>query len=138
AVAALAWLSIAAAAVAGHIFPLWLRLRGGKGVATGLGAVLGLWPVVTLPGLAAGVIWLAVVKASGYVSLASMSAAVALPVLTLLSALLLDLSAGEVAVYTAVTALLAGLVVLRHRSNIAKLRAGTEPRVAWAGKKAES
>ncbi|MFW6184855.1 MAG: glycerol-3-phosphate acyltransferase, partial [Chloroflexota bacterium] len=52
------WLALAGAAIAGHIFPVWLKFRGGKGVATGLGAVLGLWPVLTLPGLAAAVVWL--------------------------------------------------------------------------------
>ena len=133
ALAALAWLAVGAAAVAGHVFPVYLRFKGGKGVATGLGVVLGLWPVVTVPGLIAGVLWLGAVALTRYVSVGSIMAAVSLPVATVISALVLGLSAGEVAVYGGVTALLAALVVLRHRSNLAKLRAGTEPKVSWFG-----
>ncbi len=127
------WLALAVAAIIGHIFPIWLRLRGGKGVATGLGAVLGLWPVLTLPGFAAAVVWLIVLKLTGFVSLASMVAAGVLPIATLISAWLLGLTAGEMAIYLAVTLALAALVVIRHRSNIAKLRAGTESRTTWLG-----
>lgn len=124
-------LGVAAAAILGHVFPLWLGFRGGKGVATGLGVLLGLWPVLTLPAILVSVVWFAVVKATGYISAASIAAAAALPVLALASALVHGLGPGEIAVYVGVTAMLAGVVVLRHRSNIARLRTGTEPKVAW-------
>ncbi|MFW6031967.1 MAG: glycerol-3-phosphate 1-O-acyltransferase PlsY [Phycisphaeraceae bacterium] len=132
-VALVGWLAVAAAAVSGHMFPVWLKFRGGKGVATGLGSVLGFWPVLTAAGLAAGAIWVIVVRRSGYVSLGSTVAALALPVLSLLSGLAMGRPAEQVGVYAAVTAGLALLVVVRHRSNLARLRAGTESKVAWGG-----
>lgn len=133
-VAELQWLGIAAAAMIGHVFPVWLGFRGGKGVATGLGALLGLWPVLTIPALLAGVVWFVTIRATGYVSLASITAAASLPLLAAASTIYRGLSGGEVAVYIGLTALLAGLVIFRHRSNITKLRAGTEPRAAWASR----
>lgn len=131
-VSTLMWLGVAAAGVLGHVFPVWLRFRGGKGVATGLGVLLGFWPVLTVPGLVVGVIWLGITKRTGYVGLASVVAALCLPPLVAGSAMYFLRSRPEMLVYVAVTALLAGLVVWRHRKNIANLRAGTEPRVAWA------
>lgn len=129
AAAALQWLAVAAAAVIGHIFPVWLKFRGGKGAATGLGVVLGVWPVLTVPGIVAAALWVVLLKKYGYVSLASIVAAAAMPVLTLVAGVLAERSPDVVAVYVAVTAVLALLVALRHRSNIVRLRAGTEPRV---------
>lgn len=125
----LVWLAVAAAAVLGHVFPIYLRFKGGKGVATGLGVLLGFWPVLTLPGLAAAGLWLATLGATRYVSLASVLAAASLPLLTAISAWAWGRPAPELALYVAVTLLLALLVVLRHRDNIARLRAGTEPQV---------
>ena len=132
--ATLLWLGVAAAAVVGHVFPVWLRFRGGKGVATGLGVLLGFWPVLTLPALLAGLLWFIVVKSTGYVSLASVAAAVALPVMAVASAAVFGRTIGELLVYFAVTGLLGGLVVVRHRGNLAKLRAGTESKAGWANK----
>ncbi|MEX0744258.1 MAG: glycerol-3-phosphate 1-O-acyltransferase PlsY [Phycisphaeraceae bacterium] len=132
ALAALAWLGVATAAIMGHVFPVWLRFKGGKGVATGLGALLGVWPMLTVPATIALGLWIAVVGRTGYVSLASMVAACSLPAMAALSGWLLNRSAAEVAVYVVVTAALAGLVVWRHRSNITRLREGTEVKVGWA------
>ncbi|NLR72947.1 glycerol-3-phosphate 1-O-acyltransferase PlsY [Novosphingobium sp. ERN07] len=107
----------ALAAVLGHCFPLWLKFKGGKGVATMMGVSLGLaWPI----GLVYAVAWLGVLFASRISSLGGMSAAVAAPVAALLS--------GYTA-YVPVLALLALLVLFLHRENIARLRAGTEPKV---------
>lgn len=112
----------AAGAMIGHCFPVWLRFRGGKGVATMLGVALGLaWPI----GLISALVWAAAAKLSKISSVGGMSAAVAAP----LAALVLG-HAGM----APVLALLAALVVWRHRENIARLMAGTEPRV---GTKAE-
>jgi glycerol-3-phosphate acyltransferase PlsY len=130
--ATLGWLAVAAAAMAGHIFPPWLRFKGGKGVATGLGAVLGLYPLLTIAGLVAGGIWPVVTWFTGYISVGSIVAALALPPIALVAGLVLDQAAGETALLVAVTLLLAALVVVRHRGNIARLRAGTEEKVTWA------
>lgn len=131
---ALQWVLVAVAAVLGHVFSPFLKFRGGKGVATGLGATLGLFPVVTVPGVLAFVIWIAVCKITGYVGLASVIAAASLPITTIVAGLILNLSVGEIAVFAGLTALLAALVIFRHRGNLARLRAGTEPRAGWTGR----
>jgi len=132
----LLWLILAAAAVVGHVFPVWLRFKGGKGVATSLGVLLGVFPYLTAPAVVAFVVWYATVKISGYVGLASVVAAIALPVLTLISAAAFDLATGPTAVFVAVTALLAVLVVYRHKGNLQRIRAGTESKAGWATKDA--
>lgn len=113
------------AAILGHVFPVYLRFRGGKGMATSLGAFLGLaW----LPTLIGGIVWLAVRAATRYVSVASMAAVVAVP---LAMALTPDPFGGgartwrrpELIVFGTLVAL---LVIVRHRSNIARLLRGTE------------
>ena len=131
---ALQWVLVAVAAVLGHVFSPWLGFRGGKGVATGLGATLGLFPVVTVPGLLAFGIWYAVCKLTGYVGLASVVAAASLPVMTAVSGLVLGLTLGETLVFVGLTTALAGLVIYRHRGNLARLRQGVEPRAAWTGR----
>ena len=75
AVEMLKWLAIGVAAVIGHVFPVFLKFKGGKGVATSAGALLGFWPVLTVPVLVAGVVWFVVTKATAYVGLASVIAA---------------------------------------------------------------
>jgi glycerol-3-phosphate acyltransferase PlsY len=118
------WMIAAAvAAVVGHIFPLWLGFRGGKGVATGLGVMLPIcWQAVA----AAAVIWLLVVAFWRYSSLGSISAAAAMPVLVYL------FYAPRHAPPTLVsigTILIAVLVIAKHRQNIGRLIAGTEARL---------
>ena len=125
------WVLVAVAAVLGHVFSPWLGFKGGKGVATGLGATLGLFPVVTVPGGLAFGIWYAVCRLTGYVGLASVVAAASLPVMTAVSGLLLGLSVGDTLVFVGLTAALAGLVIYRHRGNLARLRQGVEPKAAW-------
>jgi acyl phosphate:glycerol-3-phosphate acyltransferase len=118
------WMIAAAvAAVVGHIFPLWLGFRGGKGVATGLGVML---PVCWQAVAAAVVIWLLVVAFWRYSSLGSISAAAALPVLVYL------FYAPRHAPPTLVsvgTILIVVLVIAKHRRNIGRLVAGTEARL---------
>lgn len=107
----------AVAAMIGHCLPVWLRFRGGKGVATMLGVSLGIaWPV----GLASALVWLAAWRLSRISSVGGMSAAVAAPVATLLLGRGLEhaLTLGVLAVF----------VVARHHQNLARLVAGTEPR----------
>lgn len=124
------WLLVGCAAVLGHIFPVYLKFKGGKGVATSLGIVLGLWPYYTFCGIAAFAVWIACVLIWRYVSLASIAAAVSFPVFLLLSAFFFEdwplttlwpLLAGAV--------LMSLLVVLRHRANIRRLLDGTESKI---------
>jgi glycerol-3-phosphate acyltransferase PlsY len=104
--------------VLGHLFPIWLGFKGGKGVATGFGVLIAATP---LAGLAAGAIWLAMawgVRMSSAASLASFAAA---PILVAI----LDGRASMI-VLALVTA---GLIYQRHRANIVRLLAGAEPRI---------
>lgn len=106
-----------AAAVLGHLYPLWLRFRGGKGVATLMGVVTALsWPL----GLVYAVVWLGALALTRISSLGGMLAALSVPV----SALLLD----RFALFPLGLAL-ALIVVWRHRDNLRRLIAGTEPRI---------
>ena len=110
-------LAAAAGALLGHCFPVWLGFKGGKGVATLLGVCLGLaWPV----GLIYAAVWLIVLRIGRFSSVSGMSAAVSAP----LAALAMGQSRRAI-----VLAALAALVLWLHRANIARLRAGTEPRV---------
>ena len=123
------WLSVGAAAVIGHVFPVWLKFKGGKGVATGFGVLLGFWPTLTLAGGIAFVVWAVVIKATRYMGLASVCAAVTLPIVVVVLALVRDGHLDAKLPFVVVAALLAVLVVIRHRGNLARLLAGTEPKV---------
>src|SRR5574341_227262 len=105
------------AVVLGHTFPVWTGFRGGKGVATGVGALCALSPA-----LAAGtlVVWAAVVAWSRYVSLASVVAAAALPIAATMT------SRPNVKTFSVVAA---ALVVIRHRANLVRLVRGTESKL---------
>jgi glycerol-3-phosphate acyltransferase PlsY len=110
------------AALAGHIWPVWLGWKGGKAVATGLGMLLGLaWPV----GLACFGIFLTALTLSRIVSLSSVVAALSLPLLMLGW----FGNGGLRPAYLALAVLTTVLVVWRHRSNMQRLMAGTEPRL---------
>jgi acyl phosphate:glycerol-3-phosphate acyltransferase len=112
------------AAVIGHMFPIYLRFKGGKGVATGAGTVFVLLPV---PASVAMLAWLCTLIAFRYVSLASLVAAVVLCIVRVFSASG-PFDPGHI-VLTAFCFLAGGLVVIRHRGNIARLRHGTENRI---------
>ena len=113
-----------AGAIIGHCFPVWLGFRGGKGVATAAGVVLGLTPLLFLIVLAA---FIAVVSATRWVSLASIAAACLAPV----AALVLG-DRWAAALYL----LVAALVVYKHRENIGRLLRGEENRLSFGGKAA--
>ena len=116
------WLPDAAAlaalgAVLGHCFPVWLRLKGGKGVATAAGVCFGLgWPI----GLTYAAVWLSLLAITRISSLAGMSAALAAPI----AATLLERWEFVPALW-----IVALIVVIQHRANIARLRAGAEPKI---------
>ncbi|MBA3835190.1 MAG: glycerol-3-phosphate 1-O-acyltransferase PlsY [Sphingomonas sp.] len=107
----------AAGALIGHLYPLWLKFRGGKGVATLFGILLALWPT---GGLVYAVVWLLVAAATRISSLAGITAAASAPI-----------AAAIFGIETLFPLLLgfALLVIWKHRENIARLRAGTETRV---------
>ena len=112
-------MAAALAAVAGHVFPVWLRFRGGKGVATGLGVFLSLAPLAVLCALP---VFVLVVWATRYVSLGSMVAAALLPVFVWL---LGRRGAGLGPVLTAAAAG-AAFIIFMHRANVGRLLRGTE------------
>jgi glycerol-3-phosphate acyltransferase PlsY len=108
-------------AVVGHLFPIWLRFKGGKGVATAYGVLFAAaWPI----GLAAGAIWLLVARLAKLSSLASLISLTAAP---FLAWALSDLGLVKLTLAIAV------LVYLRHHANIRRLLAGTEPRIGQGG-----
>jgi glycerol-3-phosphate acyltransferase PlsY len=108
--------------VLGHLYPPWLKFNGGKGVATSAGALLALAPVATLIGIA---IWVVMFWLTRYVSLASITAAVVLPIVILVVRSH-DQNNGRPLVYSSVC--VAAVVIWRHRSNLSRLIRGTEPR----------
>lgn len=109
-------------AVLGHSFPLWLKFRGGKGVATSIGVLCALMP---LAAAIMCVVWVVTFEIGRYVSLASVVAAVALPISVATMFFLKRLNT-PVLLYFAIC--LAAVVVIRHRSNLSRLAKGTEPR----------
>jgi len=106
------------AAVVGHIYPVWLGFRGGKGVATSCGVFAVLTPLAVVPALAVFAISVWITK---YISAGSVLASLALPPLAYATG-------GSPSAVTA-AAVVAALVLFRHRSNLTRVRAGTEPRV---------
>jgi len=126
------WLGVAVAAVVGHMFPVWLKFKGGKGVATGLGVLLGFWPLLTLAAVVAAVVWIAMMLAFRIVSLASMIASMTLPPAVAIIGRMRGSEWADLLPFLIVTATLAGLVVIRHRSNVKRLLAGEEPTVGQA------
>jgi acyl phosphate:glycerol-3-phosphate acyltransferase len=108
--------------VIGNTFPVWLRFKGGKGVATSAGALFGLTPFAVL---IAVVIWVVTFQLTRYVSLASVVAAIALP-FTVFVITQLTAEHGLMLFYFSLC--LAAIVVLRHRSNLLRLVRGTEQR----------
>jgi glycerol-3-phosphate acyltransferase PlsY len=114
------WLAVAcaAAAVIGHVYPVWHEFRGGKGAATLIGTVAVLAPAALLPVFA---VWLACVMLTGYVGLATMLATLALPVWVAI------VQPGNTALLLFGVAMTA-FIAYTHRSNIARMRAGNENR----------
>jgi len=108
-------------ALLGHSFPVWLGFKGGKGIASSAGVMVALFPAAFLICLG---VWILVFTTSRYVSVASIAGAIALP----LAVLFLYLTHRSDWLALMVSVVMCLLAVWRHRSNIARLRAGTEPR----------
>ena len=124
------WLIVGVAAVTGHILPIYLRFKGGKGVATSFGVALGLWPYYTICAVAAFAVWIVVVLIWRYISLGSIIASIAFPV-----TLIVIITAGQewdfVNLWPLLTVAIGipTMVILRHHENIKRIIAGTEDKV---------
>jgi glycerol-3-phosphate acyltransferase PlsY len=135
------WLGAMLMPILGHMFCPWLKFKGGKGVAAGLGAILAVFPTLSCAGGLALVVFLVALARWRYVSLGSMLAGLTLPLAVVgqFSTLWLvrdrifpppgDFLLTTALVYLGVTLAVAALVIVKHRANIARLRAGTEPKV---------
>jgi glycerol-3-phosphate acyltransferase PlsY len=110
------------ACILGHTFPVWLGFRGGKGVATSAGVLLGLMPIAVVSVFA---VWLILFQVTRYVSVASITAAAALPVFVMLYLRLKLLTGASLLPFSI---LIAGVVIWRHRSNMQRLFHGKEQR----------
>jgi len=121
------WMLVGSAAFLGHLFPVWLKFKGGKGVATAAGVLLGLWPYYTLPGLVPLVVFILIFLATKTVSIGSIFASATFP----LAFIGIGLFAGWPVFGRQLPLLVLALavptlIIVRHRSNIARLLAGTE------------
>ena len=140
--AAWAWLGVMAMPVLGHVLCPWIGFKGGKGVATGLGTLVGVFPALTVPGVLAAAVWITTVKTTRYVGVASCAAALSLPALAwvwlTVGPGLLDRPSGARLPFAVVTGILAVLVVIRHRGNLSRTLAGTEPKIDTPNEPARS
>jgi glycerol-3-phosphate acyltransferase PlsY len=124
------WLAVGLAAVLGHIFPIYIGFKGGKGVATSFGVALGLWPYYTICAAAAFLIWVVVVLLWRYISLASIAASVTFPITLILAIILTPAWRFANLWPILITATVIPLmVIVRHRENIKRLIAGTEGKI---------
>lgn len=113
---------VALAGVIGHNFPIWLKFKGGKGVATSYGVLFFLYPPVSFAvTLMSGAVWYALMRITRYVSIASIS--------SLYAASIFFLMLGVPAAYTIAALALAVLTTVRHNANIKRLIAGTESKI---------
>ncbi len=131
----LVWVLVSLSCVVGHMSSPFLRFRGGKGVATSLGATMAIFPDLTYPSLACLGIWIMCLLATRIVSVASIIAALALPVLFAVFSWWSGRDLASRWPLAAFALLIAFVVVWRHRPNISRLLSGSEPRITFASKK---
>jgi glycerol-3-phosphate acyltransferase PlsY len=130
----IAWLLVGLGTILGHVFSIFLKFRGGKGVATSLGVTLGFFPYLTYAGLAAFAVWLIVALIWRYVSLASVVAALSFPPLFLAACRIFGWPVLGLAPLLTFGLSMMLLVIIRHRSNIKRLLAGTENKIGGRGR----
>jgi glycerol-3-phosphate acyltransferase PlsY len=122
------WLAVGFACIIGHMFSAFLKFKGGKGVATSAGVILGLFPYFTLPGIGVLLVWLILFKATRYVSVASIAAAISFPIFYIAVGIWRHWPIqGEQLPLGIFAVVVATLLVYKHRSNIRRLREGKEP-----------
>ena len=121
------WLGVAFAPCLGHMYSIFLKFHGGKGVATTLGCMLGLYPLLTMPVIAAFVCWGLTLYVFKMVSAASIIAALLLPVATYFHLESAGISQSWPVILLSL--LIAMFVVWKHRSNIKRITSGTEPKI---------
>jgi acyl phosphate:glycerol-3-phosphate acyltransferase len=120
------WIAVGAAALVGHSFSVFLKFKGGKGVSTSTGVAMAMYPYLTIPIFAAIVVFLIVFKWGRYVSLASILGSSVIPIIYIGMGLLEGWPILGAQLPVLVLAILVpGLIIYRHRGNIARLRAGT-------------
>jgi glycerol-3-phosphate acyltransferase PlsY len=133
----LLWLAVGFATIVGHMFSVFLKFRGGKGVATSAGVMVGIFPDYTLAAVVVLAIWGVSFAVSRIISLSSIIGALAFPVVYVAVSLLRGQGVlGERWPMLAFAVLVGVMVVVKHRSNIARLRAGTEARFTAGKRKA--
>jgi acyl phosphate:glycerol-3-phosphate acyltransferase len=126
----LLWIAVGVAAILGHVFPIYLKFRGGKGVATSAGVIVGLWPYFTFAGFTSVIIFVCTLKLSKYISLSSIAAAIGFPIAYVTFALLRGWRLFDQQLPLLLVSLgIASLVIWRHRENIRRLQAGTENKI---------
>ena len=124
------WLAVGCAAILGHIFPIYIKFKGGKGVATSFGVALGLWPYYTICVLFAAVVWVVVVLIWRYVSLASIAASVTFPLVLIVAIILTpDWELGGLWPILITSVAIPVMVIIRHCENFKRLLAGTESKI---------
>ncbi len=124
----LLWLTVGFAAIAGHMFSVFMKFKGGKGIATSLGVMLGLYPYFTLAAVPVFIVWLIIFVSSKYVSLASIIGAGSFPIWYLVIGNwrnwpVLD----EQLPLTIFAFVVSGMIIFKHRGNIRRLLEGREP-----------
>jgi glycerol-3-phosphate acyltransferase PlsY len=123
----LLWLAIGFAVIAGHMFSVFLRFRGGKGVATTAGVLLGVWPYFTLPAIVGLTVCFLTLKITRYMSVASITASATFPLAFVLIGLARHWDPlGRRSPLLVFSVIVAALILYKHRGNLARLRAGTE------------
>lgn len=108
--------------ILGHTFPIWLKFRGGKGVATSAGVILGLMPLAVV---SVFLVWVAAYKMTRYVSVASIAGAISLPIFVFIYQRIGWITGAGLLPFSI---LIAAVVIWRHRSNLRRLSRGTEQR----------
>ena len=124
----LLWIAVVFAALLGHMYSLFLKFGGGKGVATTFGGMVAMWPLLTIPMLIAFASWVIAVKITKMISFGSLIAAIILFLATVVL-VMMQSSVHHAWPLLAITFLIAVMVFWKHRSNIARIMQGNEPKL---------